>query len=62
MKAVWNLVMKFFNTPIKRYGIDGKEIIDNSPRFSMVKGIFIILGGAVVVVVVLIFIFGFILA
>lgn len=59
MKPFWNVILKLLNTPIKRYGIDGKEIIDNSPRVSMLKGVIIILCGAVLITVILIFVFGY---
>ena len=57
MKKAWRWLVKFFNTPIKNYGIDGREIIDDSPKVSMLTGVTIILLGSVVITLILIIYF-----
>ena len=55
-------IAAFFNTRIQNIGMDGKPIIDNSPRFSILRGIAIIICGAILAMLVAILIFGVILA
>lgn len=43
-------VIKFFNTPIRRIGFDGKEIIDNSKKFSLLSGVLVIILGSVLII------------
>ncbi len=57
---MWKKIIDFFNTPIKKYGLDGEEIVDPSPRISMVWSIPIILGGSVLVLFLLVIFFGFV--
>ena len=57
---MWKKIVEFFNTPIKKYGFDGEEIIDTSPRISMVWSIPIILGGSAVVLFFLLLFFAFV--
>jgi len=49
----------YFNTPIKKLYFDGEEVIDNSPKVSILKGVIIILGGAVIVAILLLLYFAF---
>lgn len=60
MQKVWRLIVKFFNTTIKKYGLDGKEIIDDSPKVSMLTGVVMILVGGVLVTFLVIFYFAFV--
>lgn len=53
----WKNIVRFFNTPIVRRGLHGQEIVDNSPQVSLLKGVTIILAGAVFVVAALILFF-----
>jgi len=58
---MWNKIIAFLNTPIKRYGLDGEEIIDPSPRIPMIWSIPIILGGSALVLFLLLLIFAFVI-
>lgn len=55
----WKNIVKFFNTPIKRYGLSGEEIIDTSPKISFFPGILFMLIGAVIAMTVAFFVFAF---
>lgn len=58
--GLWVRIVNFFNTPIKRYGFDGKELVDPSPRIPMIWSIPIILGGSVLVFFLLLIYFAFV--
>jgi hypothetical protein len=57
---MWKIIVAFFNTPVKRYYWDGEEMVDPSPRISMIWSILIILGGSIFIIFLLIVIFAFI--
>ncbi|MDB5244362.1 MAG: hypothetical protein JWN18_232 [Parcubacteria group bacterium] len=56
---MWKKIVTFFNNPIRRYYPNGEEIIDQSPRVSMIWSIPIILGGSVLVIFLLLLFFAF---
>lgn len=60
-RNMWKSIVAFFNTPIKRYGLDGEEIIDPSPRIPMIWSIPVILGGAVSISLLALLTFAFVI-
>jgi|APSaa5957512535_1039671.scaffolds.fasta_scaffold06587_10 hypothetical protein len=57
----WKNIVNFFSTPIIRTDMYGEEISDRSPKFSMLSGVAIILGGAILVIAIIIFVFAFLI-
>lgn len=55
----WSNIVKFFNTPIRRYGFYGEEIIDTSPKVPFFIGILFMLVGAGIIMAVVFVVFAF---